>query len=58
MLVTGYLERTNFSGDSLMSALSKIKHIILFEMILIFFSSVVMSETAEKTNVALRTSQG
>ena len=41
-----------------MSALSKIKHIILFEMILIFFSSVVMSETAEKTNVALRTSQG
>ena len=41
-----------------MSALSKIKRIILFEMILIFFSSVVMSETAEKTNVALRTSQG
>ena len=41
-----------------MSALSKIKHIILFEMILIFFSSVVMSETDEKTNVALRTSQG
>ena len=41
-----------------MSAFSKIKYIILFEIILTFFSSATISQEAKKTNVALKTSQG
>ena len=41
-----------------MSASSKIKYIILFEIILTFFSSATISQEAKKTNVALKTSQG